>query len=73
MAISARRSGTRLSGGGATEPFETAGGHRGHRTLRIVGKGNKPATVPFVPRTARTIDLAVGEGLAPALEVTPVA
>jgi hypothetical protein len=27
-----------------------------------VGKGNKPATVPLVPRTARTIDLAVGVG-----------
>jgi integrase/recombinase XerD len=34
---------------------------RGHRTLRIVGKGNKPATIPLVPRTARTVDLAVGE------------
>ncbi len=34
---------------------------RGHRTLRIVGKGNKPATIPLVPRTARTIDLAIGE------------
>ena len=34
---------------------------RGHRTLRIVGKGNKPATIPLVPRTARTIDLLVGE------------
>ena len=34
---------------------------RGHRTLRIVGKGNKPATIPLVPRVARTIDLAVGE------------
>ncbi len=34
---------------------------RGHRTLRIVGKGNKPAVIPLVPRTARTIDLAVGE------------
>jgi integrase/recombinase XerD len=33
---------------------------RGHRILRIAGKGNKPATVPLVPRTARTIDLAVG-------------
>ncbi len=32
-----------------------------HRTLRILGKGNKPATIPLVPRTARTIDLAVGE------------
>jgi integrase/recombinase XerD len=34
---------------------------RGHRTLRILGKGNKPATIPLVPRTARTIDLSVGE------------
>jgi integrase len=34
---------------------------RGHRTPRIVGKGNKPATIPLVPRTARTIDLCVGE------------
>jgi site-specific recombinase XerD len=32
---------------------------RGHRTLAIV-KGNKPALIPLVPRTARTIDLAVG-------------
>ena len=34
---------------------------RGHRTLAIVGKGNKPAVIPLVPRTARTVDLAVGE------------
>src|SRR6267143_1350279 len=34
---------------------------RGHRTLRIIGKGNKPATIPLVPRAARRIDLAVGE------------
>ena len=34
---------------------------RGHRILRITGKGNKPATIPLVPRTARTIDLVVGE------------
>jgi len=34
---------------------------RGHRTLRIIGKGNKPATIPLVPRAARTIDVAVGE------------
>ena len=26
-----------------------------------MGKGNKPATVPLAPRTARTIDLAVGQ------------
>jgi site-specific recombinase XerD len=34
---------------------------RGHRTLRIIGKGDKPAVVPLVPRTARTLDLAIGE------------
>jgi site-specific recombinase XerD len=27
---------------------------RGHRTLRIVGKGNKPAVIPLVPAGART-------------------
>ncbi len=40
---------------------EDLGLERGHRTLGILGKGNKPATIPLVPRTARTIDLAVGE------------
>jgi len=34
---------------------------RDHRTLRIVGKGNTPATIPLVPRAARTTDLAIGE------------
>jgi integrase len=29
--------------------------------LKIIGKGNKPAVIPLVPRTARTIDLAIGE------------
>jgi integrase/recombinase XerD len=37
------------------------GFQRGHRTLHIIGKGNKPAMIPLVPRAARTIDLAVGE------------
>jgi integrase/recombinase XerD len=41
--------------------IEDLGLEPGHRTLRIVGKGNKPATMPLVPRTARTTDLAVGE------------
>ena len=41
--------------------IEDLGFERGHRTLRIIGKGNRPATVPLVPRTARTLDLAVGE------------
>ena len=34
---------------------------RGHWVLRVIGKGNKPAMIPLVPRTARTVDLAVGE------------
>ena len=34
---------------------------RGHRVVRIIGKGHKPALIPLVPRTGRTIDLAVGE------------
>jgi integrase len=38
---------------------------RGHRVLRIVGKGNQPAPIPLVPRPARTIGLAVGERLTP--------
>jgi len=41
--------------------IEDLGFQRGHRTLGIIGKGNKAATIPLVPRTARTIDLAVGE------------
>ena len=41
--------------------IEDLGFERGHRTLRIVGKGNKPAIIPLVPRTGRTIDLAVGD------------
>jgi integrase/recombinase XerD len=40
---------------------EDLGFERGHRTLHIIGKGSKPAVIPLVPRTARTIDLAVGE------------
>lgn len=40
---------------------EDLGLERGHRTLKIVGKGNKPAVIPLVPRTARTLDLTIGE------------
>ncbi len=40
---------------------EDLGIDRGHRTLRIIGKGNKPAVIPLVPRVARTIDLVLGE------------
>ncbi len=34
---------------------------RGHRTLTIARKGGKVVTIPLAPRTARAIDLAVGE------------
>jgi integrase len=53
-------SGLRVSEACGTD-IEDLAIERGHRILRIVGKGNKPAVIPLVPRTARTIDLAVGE------------
>jgi site-specific recombinase XerD len=34
---------------------------RGHRTLRIVRKGGKHATIPLAPRTGRALDLYIGE------------
>ncbi|HXL93456.1 MAG TPA: tyrosine-type recombinase/integrase [Streptosporangiaceae bacterium] len=37
------------------------GQERGHRTLVITRKGGKVVTIPLAPRTARAIDLAVGE------------
>jgi site-specific recombinase XerD len=61
LAVLLGLNGLRVSEACATN-VEDLGVDRGHRTLRIVGKGNKPAVVPLVPRTARTIDLAVGEG-----------
>jgi integrase/recombinase XerD len=33
----------------------------GHRTLTITRKGGKIVTIPLAPRTARAIDLAIGE------------
>ncbi len=41
--------------------IEALGTERGHRTLTITRKGGKVVTIPLVPRTARAIDLAVGE------------
>jgi len=34
---------------------------RGHRVLRIVGKGGKPATIPLPPLVFRILDRAAGE------------
>ena len=34
---------------------------RGHRTLTVVRKSSKVVIIPLAPRTARAVDLAVGE------------
>jgi integrase/recombinase XerD len=41
--------------------IEALGVERGHRTLVITRKGGKIVTIPLAPRTARAIDLAIGE------------
>jgi len=55
LAVLLGLNGLRVSEACATN-VEDLGLERGHRTLQILGKGNKPATIPLVPRTARTID-----------------
>ena len=42
---------------------EALGLERGHRTLTVLRKGGKVVTIPLAPRTARAVDLAVGERL----------
>ena len=41
--------------------IEALGTERGHRTLTVLRKGGKIVTVPLAPRTARSIDLTLGE------------
>ena len=41
--------------------IEHLGLERGHRTLTITRKGGKVVTIPLAPRTARAINLAIGE------------
>jgi hypothetical protein len=41
--------------------IEQLGLERGHRTLVITHKGGKVVPIPLAPRTARAIDLAIGE------------
>jgi len=41
--------------------IEHLGLERGHRMLTITRKGGKVVTIPLAPRTARAIDLALGE------------
>ena len=45
----------------AGSDIEHLGLERGHRTLTITRKGGKVVTIPLAPRTARAIDLAIGE------------
>jgi site-specific recombinase XerD len=41
--------------------IQALGVQRGHRTLTITRNGGKVVTIPLAPRTARAIDLAIGE------------
>jgi site-specific recombinase XerD len=41
--------------------IENLSTERGHRTLVISRKGGKVVTIPLAPRTARAIDLAIGD------------
>jgi integrase/recombinase XerD len=63
LAVLLGLNGLRVSEACSTDIADLAFEH-GHRTLRIIGKGNKPAIMPLAPRTARTIDLAIGERVA---------
>jgi len=52
--------GLRVSEATGTD-IEHLGLERGHRTLTITRKGGKVVAIPLAPRTARAIDLAIGE------------
>jgi integrase len=43
--------------------IDDLGLERGHRTLTVLRKGRKIVAIPLDPRTARAIDLAIGERL----------
>ena len=43
--------------------IEQLGLERGHRTLVVHRRGGKTVTIPLAPRTARALDLAIGERL----------
>jgi integrase/recombinase XerD len=51
--------------------LEALGIERGHRTLVITRKGGKVVTILLAPRTARAIDLAVGERVDGPIFLTP--
>jgi integrase/recombinase XerD len=41
--------------------IEALGTERGHRTLAVIRNGGKRGVIPLAPRTARAIELAIGE------------
>ena len=43
--------------------IDDLGVERGHRTLTVLRKGGKQVTIPLAPRTARALDLSIGERL----------
>ena len=51
--------------------IEALGIERGHRTLVVTRKGGKVVTIPLAPRTARAIDLAIGERCAGPVFLAP--
>ena len=51
--------------------IEQLGLERGHRTLVVRRKGGKTVTIPLAPRTARALDLAIGERIEGPLFVGP--
>jgi site-specific recombinase XerD len=51
--------------------IEAMGIERGHRTLVVTRKGGKVVTIPLAPRTARAIDLAIGERCAGPVFLAP--
>ncbi len=51
--------------------IEALGTGRGHRTLAITRKGGKKAVIPLAPRTARGIDLVIGERCEGPIFTTP--
>jgi integrase/recombinase XerD len=51
--------------------IEALGIERGHRTLVVTRKGGKVVTIPLAPRTARAIDLALGERCAGPVFLAP--
>jgi len=56
---------------GTGADIQALGLERGHRILTITGKGGKVVTIPLAPRTARAIDLAIGERCEGPIFLTP--